>query len=223
MPTSLQSRAILQRLTETAVAESLAVFDRFSGPPEVVRAALLESVPAEIAYFSDGSAALAADTYEEERELAKVASRFAALPVVLDRTVKVRRAIAWVAEPLFLVEPNRLLVGSRLAEVIQFEVARPNRDTTLENRRRDPAAAGWRRIARGGACKFCLMLAARGAVYRQASVTFAAHPACHCVAQPVFSTDDTVEASVVQYTASKRNQTPAQKANLKQYLADNFS
>jgi len=223
MPTSVESRAVLQRLTATAVESSTALFDRFGGKPEVVRGALLESIPAEIDYYANASATLAADTYEEERELAKVRSSFTAEAVVLDRTVKVRRAIAWASEPLFLVEPNRLLVGSRLAEVIQFEVARPNRDTTLANRRRDPAAAGWRRIARGGACSFCRMLAARGAVYRQTSVTFAAHPACHCVAQPVFSTDDTVEASVVQYTASRRSQTPAQKANLKQYLADNFS
>lgn len=221
MPTSVESRAILQRLTSTAVESSAALFDRFNGPPEIVRGALLEAIPAEIAYFSNGSAALAADTYEEERELAKVRSTFTAEAVVLDRTVKVRRAVAWAAEPLFLLRPDRLLTASRLAELVQVEVARPNRDTTLANRRRDPASSGWRRIARPGACSFCRMLADRGGVYREKTAYFASHENCHCVAQPVFSTDDTIEVGAIQYIASKRNKTPEQRARVKSYL-ENF-
>jgi hypothetical protein len=206
-------------LTAEAVGSSVRLLNRFGGSPDVVRAGLLESVPLEVAYFSDGSAALAADTYADERELAGVRSRFTALPVAPDRVVQTRRGVAWAAQPLYLVRPDRGLVAARLAEVVQAEVAYPNRETTLSNRRRDPDAAGWRRVARDGACKFCRMLAARGAVYTSRSAYFASHPACHCVAQPVWSTDDTVQVSAIQFIGSKRNRTPADRARLNSYLS----
>lgn len=224
MPTARESRAILQRLTATASESSLVLFDRFNGAPEAVRGALLEAIPAEIAYFANGSAALAADSYAEERSLAKVTTRFTPLPVVLDRTVKVRRAIAWASDPLFLPNPDRDLTRSRIGGIVTSEVIRPNRDTTLENRRRDPSASGWRRITKPGACGFCRMLADRGAVYRQKTAYFAAHdPVCHCVAQPVWSTDDTIEVGAIQYMASKRSRTPEQREKIRAYIASNFS
>jgi hypothetical protein len=133
-----------------------------------------------------------------------------------DRTVKIRRAIAWSAEPLF--EGDEVLAGARLAEVVQLDTARPFRQTVLENRRRDPEAVGWRRVTSGG-CKLCRMLADRGAVYRHDTARFAAHPSCHCGAEPVFGANDTGEtASVMQYVASRRNRTAAQKADLRAYL-----
>lgn len=221
MPTPLESRAALQLVTGEAVAASLDLLERSQGSPEVRRAGLLEGVPALVGYYSDGSAALAADFYEEQRELALVRSRFVAEPVVLDRTVKLRRGIAWASEPL-IAGASVLLVASRLAEVVQLEVARPYRDTITTNRRKDPDAVGWRRITAGG-CKFCLMLAARGAVYKHNTVRFAAHPNCHCTAQPVFKTNDTgIEASVMQYKASKRVRTPEEKASLRGYLNTYF-
>lgn len=225
MTTPLESRAVLQRLTSTAVESSLSLFDRFSGSPEVVRAALLDSVPGEIAYFSDGSAALAADFYDEQREDANAPGRFRAQPVIADRTVKVRRAIAWASEPLFLVPATAaVVVRSRLAEVIQLEVARPYRDTILSNRSRDPESVGWRRIARANGCSFCKMLAGRGAVYRSKTAYFASHEHCHCVAQPVFSTNDTgEEIDVIQYIGSRRSRSPEQKALLRSYLESNYA
>jgi hypothetical protein len=70
-----------------------------------------------------------------------------------------------------------------------------------------------------GGCKLCRMLADRGAVYRHDTARFAAHPNCHCGAEPVFGANDTGEtASVMQYVASKRNRTPAQQAELRDYL-----
>lgn len=218
MPSPAESRAQLELLTTVAIEESTALARNFTGTPEVQRAALLTTIPTVVSYYSDGSSALAADFYEERRELAGVRSRFRAQPVVLDRGEKIRRAVVWAAAPLFLVEPNLFDVRSRLAEVVQLEVARPYRDTITANRRRDPDAVGWRRITRGG-CKFCRMLADRGAVYKQASARFAAHPNCHCTAEPVFTTNDTgVEASVLQYKASRRSRTAAQRAEVRDYL-----
>lgn len=220
MTTASEAREALQLVTGEAIDVSTDLLSRVNGSPEVQRAALLEAVPEVIAYYSDGSSALAADYYEEERERAAVNSRFSAQAVVADRTVKVRRAVAWASEPLFEIAAaaSSILAASRLTEVVQSEVARPFRDTITTNRKRDPDSVGWRRITAGG-CKFCRLLADRGAVYKASTVRFAAHTNCHCTAQPVFTTNDTgIEASVMQYRASQKTRTPKQRARLREYL-----
>src|SRR5690606_39363030 len=51
----------------------------------------------------------------------------------------------------------------------------------------DTEAIGWSRNANYDACKFCLMLAGRGALYRKRETTqFAAHTDCQCTYVPVF-------------------------------------
>jgi hypothetical protein len=102
--------------------------------------------------------------------------------------------------------------------VVQLETARPYRETITTNRRRDPQAAGWRRVAEGG-CKFCRMLAGRGEVYKADTARFASHPNCHCTAQPVFKGEPAPEADVIQYVASKRRTTEADRARVREYLA----
>ena len=217
MPSPSESREVLQLVTGEAVALSLEVLANTSGTFEARRAELLVAVPSVIDYYADGSAALAADFYEEQRELAGVSARFSAEPVVVDRTVKIRSAIAWAAAPL-LVDPDDVVETSlRLSGIVQLETARPFRDTILTNSHNDPQSVGWRRITRGG-CKLCRMLADRGAVYRKETATFAAHPNCHCTAQPVYKTDVGEEASVMQYKASRRSKTEAQRADLRAYL-----
>lgn len=192
-----------------------------SGSPTARRAALLEGVPEVVGYFSEGSAALAVDFYEEERERAGVRDRtFVTEFVVNDRTVKIRRAVAWASDPLLSGDED--LASARLAEVVQLETARPYRDTILTNRRNDPESVGWRRISNGG-CRFCRMLADRGAVYRQATVQFASHPNCHCTAQPVFRDNDPgTEVGEFQYMASRRNKTPETRARIRDYLDANY-
>jgi hypothetical protein len=220
MPSAREARAALVLLSGDAVATASELLGRTRGAAEARRYALLESVPGLIGYYADGTSALAADYYEDAREDAGVTSRFLAEPVVADRTVKIRRAVAWASEPLF--DAAEVDASKRLAEVVQFEVARPFRDTVTVNRRRDPESVGWRRVTSGG-CAFCRMLADRGAVYRTDTARFAAHPHCNCGAEPVFAANDTGEtASVLQYVASKKNRTPAQRAELRDYLAANY-
>lgn len=217
MPTPSESREALQLVTGEAVATAGALALQLNGSPELRRAALLETVPDLIGYYADGSAALAADFYEEQREDAGVRSSFVPELVLVDRTVKVRRAVAWASEPWFT--ELDVTVDARLAEVVQLEVARGYRDTITSNQRSDPDAVGWRRVASGAGCKMCRMLAARGAVYKADTARFATHPACDCTAQPVFTTNDTgVEASTFQYLASRRSRTPEQRAALRDYL-----
>jgi hypothetical protein len=224
MPSARESRAVLQLLTADALGNTKELVRRLRGTPEQQRLILLDTVPGLIGYYSQGSAALAADFYEEERELAGVAQRFTPELVIADRVVKQRRAVAWASDPLFTEGDELAAAGSalttakRLAEVVQLEVARPYRDTILGNRRADPQAIGWRRVTNGG-CRFCQMLAARGAIYREATTRFASHPNCNCTAQPVFVGGDVgEEADVLQYVASRRSRTPEQRADLRSYL-----
>lgn len=219
MPSPRESRAELKALTTASVEEASELLSRLPGSAEQRRALLLDGVPGLIEYYAEGSAALAADFYDEQRAAAAVKQTFTSELVLLDRTVKIRRAIVWAADPLFQgLEED---ANKRLAEVVQLESARPYRDTITTNRKRDPAAAGWRRITSGG-CKLCRMLADRGAVYKESTARFAAHPNCHCTAQPVFGVDDYgEEASAMQYLASRRSRSPEQKAALRSYL-DSF-
>ena len=213
---------MLDRLASQAV--SLA--DRFAagvtGTAEQRRAELLDVVPAIVDYYTDGSAALAADFYDDARERAGAAGAFRSEPVVADRTVKIRRGVAWAAEPWVQAAAGVIAVGSvseRLAEVVSIEIARPYRDTITANRRRDPQSVGWRRITAPGACGFCMMLADKGAIYKQETARFAAHNSCMCTAEPVFRGQAVgPEASVLQYTASKRKRTEAEKADIRYWV-----
>jgi hypothetical protein len=61
------------------------------------------------------------------------------------------------------------------------------RDTIQETIKRDPRALGYRRVTSGSACKFCQMLADRGAVYKATTVDFPAHDGCSCSSEPVYA------------------------------------
>lgn len=60
------------------------------------------------------------------------------------------------------------------------------RQTTMVTFRERRAVEGWRRVAAGRGCAFCLMLVGRGAVYSRQSVTFRAHGHCRCTAVLVY-------------------------------------
>lgn len=221
MLTALDSRAALQLVTDAAVGAATTMLNRATGAPEQQRATLLENIPDIISYFSAGSSALAADFYDDEREFFAPPKLYVAEPIIPDRAVKIRRAIAWAADPIFGGDLSA--AEGRLAEVVQLESARPYRETILTNTRRDPSAAGWRRIS-GGGCKLCRMLADRGAVYTDDTALFATHTNCKCSAQPVFSeTDFGEEASAMQYMASHKRRTPEARARLRDYLNTNYS
>jgi len=217
MPTAQQSKQTLELLADAAVADANEILYSLSGTPDAQRYALLSTVPGLIDYYSDGSSALAADFYEDERDR-YVSGSFLAEPVVVDRTVKIRRAIAWASDPLFSADVEQ--AASRMAEVVQPEVVRPYRDTILANRRRDPASVGWMRLASPKACGFCKFLADRGAVYRKDTARFAAHENCMCTAVPVFDGSHVgPEASALQYVASKRKRTAAEKETIRWWVA----
>lgn len=216
MVTALESKAQLTLLGDDAEDQVRWMLRRSSGTWESRRLQLLDTVPGVLAFYSEGSSALAADFYDDAR--VGVAGAYSASPVVLDRTVKIRRGLVWASEPLSIDDDE--LAAARLAKLMRSEMARPYRDTIITNRKQDPAAVGWKRITRGAkSCKFCRMLADKGAVYREATAHFAAHDDCQCTCAPVFKGGEIgPEADTMQYMASKRRRTPKERAALKAWL-----
>lgn len=218
-------RTGLTLVTSAAMAE-VASAAQAGADPQVVRGILFDAVPLIVGSFADGSSALALDWYEELREEATPSTTFVPSPVTL--VPDLSNAVAWATEPLRDLEAEfeQALDASleRLLPEIQKEVAAGFWNTMTENVKEDPDAVGWQRYARAGACPFCRMLADKGAVYRSEETSrFAAHTTCHCVAKPKFR-DGTrgEEASVMQYMASQKRRTPAQKAALRAYLKANY-
>lgn len=231
-------RAALTVVTNAA-AEDARTVAASGGSPEEIRAALFVAAPLIVSDYTDGASALALDWYEELRDAAAVTRPFTPVLVQPAPDEEVRAIVA--ATTLALVEapqpstvPDPLetsleLLGGRLVEL----VAAGFRDTITENTHADPAAVGWRRFARPEACKFCKMLAAKGAVFTERTARFAAHGAvmggnrkggnCMCIAGPEFGGIDTwTEATPMQYVASRRKRTPKQRAELRDYLNEHF-
>lgn len=220
MVTALESKRLLTVLADDSEDTVRWMLRRSSGRWESRRVQMLDTVPGVVAFYSEGSAALAVDLYDDLRVGAE--GRYAAQPVILDRSVKIRRGVAWASEPLSVDDDE--LAAARLAKLMRSEMARPYRDTILTNRKQDPASVGWKRITRGPqSCKFCRMLADRGAVYKATTATFASHDDCMCTAAPVFKGGEVgPEANTAQYVASKRRRTAKEKAFLRDYLAGNY-
>lgn len=221
MVTASESKAAMLLVGDAAVDTVEWTIRRTGGSFESRRLTLLETVPGVIGYYSEGTSALAADFYDDARAAARAPGRFTAEPVVLDRTVRIRRGVAWASEPLSTDDADAAM--TRLAEVVRAETSRPYRDTILTNRRRDPQSAGWRRVTSTSGCRFCRMLADRGAVYKENSALFAAHPNCSCTAAPVFKGGELgPEADVMQYLGSKRHKTEKDRARLREYLDNHY-
>lgn len=216
----LESKAALAVLTADGVDSMQWTLQRTSGSFESRRLQLLEVGSSLIGYYSEASAALGVDMYDESRAAAKAKGAFSAEPIVLDRTVRIRRGIAWASEPLSIDDEKSAI--DRLTDILRTEVARPYRDTVIGNRLRDRQSVGYRRIASASACGFCKMLAGRGAVYKQESAYFASHGNCQCTVVPVFQGQAGEEANVIEYIASRRNKTEKQRARVREWIAAEY-
>lgn len=217
MVTALESKRQLELISDDAEDTVRWMVQRTSGTWESRRLQLLDTVPGVAAYYSEATAALAVDAYMDAR--GAVGDGFSAVPVVLDRTVKIRRGVAWASHPLSVDDWEA--AEARMALLLRSEITRPHRDTTIANRKRDKRCVGWKRIASSSACGFCKALAARGAVYREETAYFASHDSCTCTCAAVFRGGEVgPEADVMQYMASKRRRTPAERARIREWASE---
>lgn len=237
MATPDEVRTALTAVTAAAATE-LATAAEPAESAEELRALLSLAAPIIVSDYSDGTAALALDWYEELREIAAPRRPFAPEPIrlVTDeyvRSVVAASTVALVDDPAGtsteVLDVTLRLVVDSIPEI----VADGFRDTITTNAVNDPASAGWKRFARPGACKFCLMLAAKGAVFTEKTARFAAHGAvmagkrkggdCQCIAGPEFGGRDIwTEATPMQYLASRPRRDAYDRARLREYLNENY-
>jgi hypothetical protein len=167
-----------------------------------VREALEELLPGMVAVYGDLSATVAADWYDEVRAAAGVRGRFRAEPAGSFDPEAVRANARWAIGPLFAQEPDWDGALERLTPEVGRMVAQSGRNTITKSTVRDRQAVGWRRVTNSAKpCKFCVALAARGAVYKQETVNFATHTNCSCSVAPSWD-KSAPEVPVQAYEAS---------------------
>lgn len=224
-----QVRTGLLAVTAAAQAEVQAVAQAAPEDPAAWRATLFAAAPLIVSEYAPAAATLSLDWFEEIREEAAAPSIYVPTPRIRITEDDISAAVARATESLHEIERDLMdevdrLMAESLAKVeseLQKQVASGFWDTVVENAAEDPDATGWQRFAKPGACKFCVMTAARGAVYRASTARFAAHTDCHCVAGPAYD-PDAPRADVMQYVAAQRKRTPRQRAALRAYLNENF-
>ena len=215
-------RASLTALTDATTSRIRDVVYA-AGGAEAVVSDLLDAVPSIVDVYGSAAASMAADWYDEIRDEAGVAGRFAAEPVVVEpSSARLRAAIRWGVSPMFSAEPDRDAVVGRVGDRAGLWVVGSHRETITESVSVDRHAVGWQRHARAEACDFCRMLEGRGSVYRKETARFASHKRCHCTASVVFDDDGRgIEASVMQYRASARDMTDADRERVRDWIAAN--
>ena len=152
--------------------------------------------------FGPIAAALAADFYEEVRLEEGVKSSHSPIVASAPTAAKVAGSASWAAQPLFDGEP--ISARTRLLGVVQRHVQQAGRDTLYGNGEADRARPRWARRPDGNPCKWCSMLASRGAVYLSEDTAGGFndwHDECNC--QPEVSFDGEVsydlDAAIARY------------------------
>lgn len=155
--------------------------------------------------FGQASATLAVRQYAADRTAAGVGGAFTPRPASPAGLDQVSATLGWATAPLRdpqappqTITPaaveQRITVG---AEKLVLDVGR---QTIIDNTLTDRKAKGWARVTEPDACSFCLLLATRGAVYKDADTAgrnsnkkftgtgeFKTHDNCRCHAEPVFN------------------------------------
>lgn len=186
----------------------------------VARELLAEVLPELTAIYGEAAASLAADWYDEIRELEAPpnARRFSAQVATLPPREQTDVIARFVVGPMFSIDPNPSAALDLAHGSLQRLIADMDRGTTIGSSISDPSSNGWRRVTDGNACDFCRMLSGRGAVYREATVNFGAHDHCGCSGVPSFG-DDRLAAR--EFVPSTRNISPADRQRAREWMRAN--
>lgn len=179
-------------LARAAAAVSLAAWSSVD-PADLARSvpALREALEAVLVMYGRGASTAAADYYRLARAAAGVRGRVSITPVRdISATSLDRLVVDAVSAQMDLTAGRDALDAG--AEALVLARGRRQVMSAVEQ---DREAKGWARIPHEGACSFCLMLAARGAVYgSRASASFQAHHRqtngsggeCRCGVEPLW-------------------------------------
>lgn len=165
------------------------------GNPFAVKAAVLEFFPKLVTAYGDAAALLGADWYDELRNVPPSAASFRAALAPTPPGEQSAGSARWALGPLFTDEPDPFATLTRLAGSTQRLVLQAGRDTVTRSARLDPVATGVARVPSGPeTCRFCIMLASRGAVYATELAAGAEgntyHDDCDCVPTTIRTRND---------------------------------
>src|SRR5690606_21693181 len=99
------------------------------GSPILVRDALLDFFPELVAAYGDAAALLAADFYDELRDVPASAARFRAVLSEPANSEQAKATARWALGPLFAAEADPVQVLANLSGVTQRLVLQAGRDT----------------------------------------------------------------------------------------------
>ena len=149
--------------------------------------------------YGSASAAIAAEWFEELRDVSGVTGSLTAQAAALPSTERLEVLARWGVGPLFGASPDPVTALHRVSGGLSRQVLGVGRDTLMESIAKDPAGPRYARHASANACAFCAMLATRGAVYlSEDSGGGKYHDDCHCTVVPVWPGQRYEEAPYVE-------------------------
>lgn len=185
-----------QALVNLALSDVTTIWDALDLSDGVtVRYALEDFLPDLVEDYGQAGAVLAAEFYEDLREVSEVPGRFTAISQPPPPPAAVQASSRWAIGPLFLgdkASPTDAL--TLLSGVAQRQIMQAGRDTLFKNAQKDKTRPMFARVPSGtDTCKFCLILASRGAVYtseRDAGKGNKYHDNCWCTPTLAWKPED---------------------------------
>lgn len=150
----------------------------------------MQFFPELVTTYGDVSALLAADFYDMLRDVPPSAASFRAVFAEPVRVAQSQASVRWAAGSLF-GEGGAALFMTQIAGTTQRLVSQRGRDTIFSSARRDPVRTMVARVPSGAeTCRFCVMIASRGAVYDTDTGMGRFHNNCDCVPTVIRSAKD---------------------------------
>lgn len=134
-----------------------------------IKPILLEVMPELIDAYGSTSALLAADFYDELRDVPMTQERFNAVMVDSVPIEQTQAMTRWAIDPLYTEAPDHLAALSLLKGGMQRLILQSGRESMFTSADRDPVSTRFFRVTTGSEnCAFCVLMASRGSVYTSA-------------------------------------------------------
>lgn len=166
-------------------------------------------VAALVQHYSAANVAISADYYERSRLRVGIRFGFTVPHIEPPSVESIEQSVRGALDPLWqptgsVLDYNEAIASAqgRVEENVEKIAADAGRNELIEAIENDRYARGFARVARPGACSFCLLLASRGAVYKTAEsagqISASSiwpdakgfvnryHVGCRCTIQPLF-------------------------------------
>lgn len=190
-----QHRSAVDDVITLAIAELATEWDALPDTPTALVGPLADLMAELYGDFSQMTATLAADWYDDLRIVADAPGRFTAALAPEISGGQIRSSASWASSAAW-VDLDKALRDS--AASLERMLADRDRSTVDVNVGADPAAPRYGRHASANACAFCALNATRGPVFRSEDAAGKKyHDHCACIAVPSWTHADYTEAPYV--------------------------